>query len=61
MWGTERRSDVGTKRGKVVRREGGREPERSRVTRFVSTSVLDPHWTIPRQAVISTQQHKLPH
>ena len=27
--GTERR---GTKRGKEVRREGGREPERSRVT-----------------------------
>ena len=25
-------SDVGTKRGKEVRREGGREPERSRVT-----------------------------
>ena len=30
--GTERRSDVGTKRGEEVRREGGREPERSRVT-----------------------------
>ena len=30
--GTERRSDVGTKIGKEVRREGGREPERSRVT-----------------------------
>ena len=30
--GTERRSDVGTKRGKEGRREGGREPERSRVT-----------------------------
>ena len=31
--GTEHRSDVGTKRGKGVRREGGKEPERSRVTR----------------------------
>ena len=30
--GTERRSDVGTKRGKEVRREGERQPERSRVT-----------------------------
>ena len=30
--GTERRSDVGTKRGEEVRREGVREPERSRVT-----------------------------
>ena len=30
--GAERRGDVGTKRGKEVRREGGREPERSRVT-----------------------------
>ena len=26
------REDGGTKRGKEVRREGGREPERSRVT-----------------------------
>ena len=30
--GAERRSDVGMKIGKAVRREGGREPERSRVT-----------------------------
>ena len=30
--GMEHRSDVGTKRGKEVRTEGGREPERSRVT-----------------------------
>ena len=30
--GTEHRSHVGTKRGKEVKCEGGREPERSRVT-----------------------------
>ena len=23
--------------------------------------LLSPHWTMPRQAVISTQQHKLSH
>ena len=32
---TEHRSDVGTKRGKDVKREGGREPERSRVTSYI--------------------------
>ena len=59
--GTERRSDVGTKRGEEVRREGGREPERSRVTSYLYPPVrptLD--YYMPRQAVISTQ-HKLPH
>ena len=63
--GRERRSDVGMKRGKGVRREGGREPERSRVTMqlvyYICIHLLDPHWTMPRQAVISTQQHKQSH
>ena len=47
----------GTERGKEGRREEGKEDGNpSEYIIFVSTN---PHWTMPRQAVISTQQHKL--
>ena len=59
--GREGRRDGGTEKGIEGRREGGWEPERSRVTSYSISYLLNPHWTMPRQAVISTQQHKLSH
>ena len=59
--GTERRSDVGTKRGKKGRREGTRAKPGNQIVYYICIHLLDPHWTMPRQAVISTQQHKLLH
>ena len=53
--GTDGRTDGGTERGK----EGGTEPERSWVT--ICIHLLDPHGNMPRQSVISKQQHKLSH
>ena len=44
-WGAEGGRVGGTERGKEGRRMGTRAK----------------HWTMPRQAVISTQQHKLSH
>ena len=32
-----------------------------RKTEIFTIHLLNPHWTMPRQAVISTQQHKLSH
>ena len=64
-WGAEGGRVGETEGRREGRREGGWEPERSRVTRalvyHICIHLLNPHWTMPRQAVISTQQHKLSH
>ena len=59
--------DGGTERGKEGRREGGKEGRRmgtrakpgNQLVYHICIHLLNPHWTMPRQAVISTQQHKL--
>ena len=61
--------DGGTKRGKEERREGGKEGRRegirakpgNQLVYYICIHLLDPHWTMPRQAVISTKQQKLSH
>ena len=68
-WGAEGGRVGGTERGNEGRREGGEEgrrmgtrakPGNQRVY-HICIHLLNPHWTMPRQAVISTQQHKLSH
>ena len=54
---TEGRRDGVTKRVKGGRTEG----TRAKLVYYMCINLLDPHWTMPRQAVISTQQHKLSH
>ena len=59
----------GTERGKEGRREGGKEGRRmgtrakpgNQLVYHICIHLLNTHWTMPRQAVISTQQHKLSH
>ena len=59
----------GTERGKEGRREGGKEGRRmgtrakpgNQLVYHICIHLLNPHWHMPRQAVISTQQHKLSH
>ena len=59
----------GTERGKEGRREGGKEGRRmgtrakpgNQLVYHICIHLLNPHWPMPRQAVISTQQHKLSH
>ena len=53
--GAKRRGDVGTKRGKKGRREGTRAKPGNQLVYYICIHLLDPHWTMPRQAVISTQ------
>ena len=53
--------------GREVRRDGGNEGRRmgtrakpsNQLVYHICIHLLNPHWTMPRQAVISTQQHKL--
>ena len=67
--GREGRRDGGTERGKEGRREGDKEGRRmgtrakpgNQLVYHICIHLLNPHWTMPRQAVISTQQHKLSH
>ena len=60
--GRERRTDGGrTGRGKEGRREGTRAKPGNQLVYYICIHLLDPHWTMPRQAEISTQQHKLSH
>ena len=50
-------------------REGGKQGRRmetqakpgNQLVYHICIHLLNPHWTMPRQAVISTQQHKLSH
>ena len=59
-WG---RREGGTERGKEGRRMGTRAKPGNLllVVYHICIHLLNPHWTMPRQAVISTQQHKLAH
>ena len=45
--------------GRKVRREGTRAKPGNQLVYYICIHLLDPHWTMLRQAVISTQQHKL--
>ena len=65
--GREGRRDGEGEGGKEGRREGGKEGRRmgtrakpgNQLVYHICIHLLNPHWTMPRQAVISTQQHKL--
>ena len=65
-WGRREGGSEGRREG---RREGGKEGRRMRtrakpgnqLVYHMCIHLLNPHWTMPRQAVISTQQHKLSH
>ena len=74
--GRERARDGGRReggsegrRGKEGRREGGKEGRRmgtrakpgNQLVYHICIHLLNPHWPMPRQAVISTQQHKQSH
>ena len=48
-------------KGKEGRRKGTRAKLGNQVVYYICIHLLDPHWTMPRQSVISTQQHKLSH
>ena len=47
----------GTERGKEGRRMGTRAKPGNQLVYHICIHLLNPHWTMPRQAVISTQQH----
>ena len=51
----------GTERGKEGRRMGTRAKPGNQLVHNICIHLLNPHWPMPRQAVISTQQHKLSH
>ena len=51
----------GTERGKEGRRMGTRAKPGNQLVYHICIHLLNPHLTMPRQAVISTQQHKLSH
>ena len=62
------RREGGSEGRREGRMEGGKEdgnPSEAGYNQLVYHNIcihlLNPHWTMPRQAVISTQQHKLSH
>ena len=59
--GTEGRVEGGREGGRVGGTEKGKGGRRmgTRAKPHICIHLLNPHWTTPRQAVISTQQHKL--
>ena len=57
----EGRRDGERERGKEGRRMGTRAKPGNQLVYHICIHLLNPHWTMPRQAVISTQQHKLSH
>ena len=66
--GRERARDGGRREGgsegrREGRREGGKEDGKpgNQLVYHICIHLLNPHWPMPRQAVISTQQHKLSH
>ena len=59
--GSEGRRDGETGGGKEGRRMGTRAKPGNQLVYHICIHLLNPHWTMPRQAVISTQQHKLSH
>ena len=58
---TESLIDGGTEIGKEGRREGTRVKPVKQLVYCICIHLLDPHWTMPRHAVISTQQQTLSH
>ena len=46
--------DGGTNRGKEGRGEGTRTKTGNQLVYYICIHLLDPHWTMPRQAVICT-------
>ena len=54
-------AEGGTERGKEERRMGTRAKPGNQLVYHICIHLLNPHWPMPRQAVISTQQHKLSH
>ena len=52
--GGEGGMDGGTKRGKEGRREVTRTKPGNQLVYYICIHLLDPHWTMPRQAVICT-------
>ena len=60
-WGAEGGRVGGTERGKEGRRMGTRAKPGNQLVYHICIHLLNPHWPMPRQAVISTQQHKLSH
>ena len=72
MEGEERRREGGSERGmggggggtegrREGRRMGTRAKPGNQLVYHICIHLLNPHWTMPLQAVISTQQHKLSH
>ena len=59
--GREGRRDGEREGGKKGRRMGTRAKPGNQLVYHICIHLLNPHWTMPRQAVISTQQHKLSH
>ena len=51
--------DEWTERGKEGRRKGTRAKPGDQLVNYMGVHLLDPHWNMPRQSVISTQHHKL--
>ena len=56
--GREGRRDGEREGGKEGRRMGTRAKPGNQLVSYLYP-LVKPHWTMPRQAVISTQQHKL--
>ena len=59
--GSEGRREGRREGGKEGRRMGTRVKPGNQLVYHICIHLLNPHWTMPRQAVISTQQHKLSH
>ena len=59
--GREGRRDGEREGGKEGRRMGTRAKPGNQLVYHICIHLLNPHWTMPRQAVISTQRHKLSH
>ena len=55
--GREGRRDGEREGGKEGRRMGTRAKPGNQLVYHICIHLLNPHWTMPRQAVISTQQH----
>ena len=59
--GSEGRRDGEREGGKEDRRMGTRAKPGNQLVYHICIHLLNAHWTMPRQAVISTEQHKLSH
>ena len=58
-WGAEGGRDGEREGGKEGRRMGTRAKPGNQLLYHICIHLLNPHWNMPRQSVISTQQHKL--